>query len=234
MVRHGQASFLNENYDRLSETGELQSRRLGEYWVATGTSFDQVYRGPAQRHTGTCEMVAEAVRSAGRHWRDSVLMPELDEYPGIEVMRAFLPELTEKHEDIRALEAEFRDAGGTRDAARLFEKLFQRVTRMWVAGELDSPEVETWNSFCGRVERGITQIRQSASKNGQIVVFTSGGVIAATVRLALDLSPQKTLELSWSPRNASYSEFLFSGERFSLSSFNNIPHLQDESLLTYR
>ena len=108
------------------------------------------------------------------------------------------------------------------------------AAQMWVAGELESPKVESWHSFCARVDRGIAQIRRDALKNGNIVVFTSGGVIAATARAALDLSPQKTLELSWTPRNAGYSEFLFSGERFSLSTFNNLPHLEDAELLTYR
>jgi hypothetical protein len=52
--------------------------------------------------------------------------------------------------------------------------------------------------------------------------------------LALDLAPQRTLELSWTARNAGYTEFLFSVGRFSLSSFNNHPHLEDPDLLTYR
>jgi len=140
----------------------------------------------------------------------------------------------EKHEDIRELEAETRAAGDRVAAARVYDRLYQRITRMWVAGELDSPDVESWPHFCERVDRGIARIREQAGENRRIVVFTSGGVIGATVRTALDLSPQRSLELSWTSRNASYTEFLFSGERFSLSSFNNHPHLEDEELLTYR
>lgn len=234
LVRHGQASFLSHNYDRLSELGEQQSRILGEYWVRTGTVFDQVYYGPACRHLGTGEIVAGVFRSAGRPWPQPVTLPEFDEYPGIEVMRTFLPGLMETHEDIRALEAEFRQAGEQGVAFRLYDKLFQRVTRMWVDEELDSPEVEAWKDFCERIERGIAHIRAEAGKNARIVLFTSGGVIAATARIALQLAAQRTLELSWTSRNASYSEFLFSAERFSLSSFNNHPHLEDEALLTYR
>ena len=149
-------------------------------------------------------------------------------------MRTFLPGLMEKHEDIRELEAESRAAGDRNTAARVYDRLYQRITRMWVAGELDSPEVESWVHFCERVDRGIAHIREQAGAYRRIAVFTSGGVIAATVRMALDLSPQRTLELSWTSRNASYTEFLFSRERFSLSSFNNHPHLEDEDLLTYR
>jgi broad specificity phosphatase PhoE len=234
LVRHGQASFLEKNYDKLSSLGERQSTRLGEYWVETHSFFDQVYHGPAERHIRTGELVATAFRAAGLSWPESVLVPELDEYPGIEVMRAFLPGLVEKHQDIRDLEAEFRGATETKRARRLYDLLFQRITRMWVAGELESPEVESWQIFCERIERGINRIREAGLKNSRIAVFTSGGVIAATARMALELSPQKTLELSWAPRNATYSEFLFSGERFSLSSFNNIAHLQDPELISYR
>ena len=134
LVRHGQAAFLEQNYDRLTPLGERQARLLGEYWLRTSTTFDQVYRGPAER----------------------------------------------------------------------------------------------------RVDRAIALIRDGSGKNGRVVGFTSGGVIAATVRIALDLAAQRTLELSWTSRNASYSEFLFTIERFSLSSFNNHPHLEGPELLTYR
>jgi broad specificity phosphatase PhoE len=241
LVRHGQASFLESNYDKLSERGERQARILGEYWLETGATFDQVYYGPACRHLRSGEIVAEVYRRAGAAWPEPVTLTELDEYPGIEVMRTFLPGLMERHEDIRALEAEFRRqhtlCGQARDqsaAFRIYDKLFQRITRMWVDEELDSPEVESWRSFCERVDRGIASIREGVYKNGRVAVFTSGGVIAATVRTALDLSPHRTLELSWTSRNASYTEFLFSRERFSLSSFNNHPHLEDEEMLTYR
>ncbi len=234
LVRHGQASFLQENYDKLSERGEQQSLILGEYWVRTGARFDQVYYGPACRHLRTGELVADVYRSAGVAWPEPITLPDLNEYAGIEVVRTFLPGLMETHEDIRALEAEFRQAGEQDVAFRLFDKLFARITRMWVNEELDSPDVEPWRDFCARIDRGIAHIRNDAGKNARIAVFTSGGVIAATVRLALDLSPLKTLEMSWTSRNASYSEWLFSPERFSLASFNNHPHLESEDLLTYR
>lgn len=231
LVRHGQASFLQPNYDKLSSLGEEQARRLAIFWLKTGTRFDHAFHGPACRQVHTGEIVAETFRAAGVGWPEASSIPELDEYPGIEVVRAFLPELIEKHEDIRQFDQEFRTAADRAVAARAFEKMFQRVTRLWVAGELDSPDVETWQAFCERVEVGV---RKACDAAGRVVVFTSGGVIAATARIALDLSPQRTLELSWAPRNASYSEFLFSGERFSLSTFNAYPHLDSPELLTWR
>ncbi len=232
VVRHGQASFLEADYDKLSKLGEEQARKLGDYWIARGVRFDRVYYGPARRQAGTGEIVRERYRAAGLDWPEPVCLPHFDEYPGIEVMRAFLPRLIEEHEDIRLLEREFRSAAGERAAAaRAFEKIFQRVTRLWVAGELASPGVESWQTFCDRVAEGIAQVRRGG---GRAVVFSSGGVMAAAARIALDLSPLRTLELSWAPRNACYSEFLFSGDRFSLAAFNAFPHLDSPELLTWR
>jgi broad specificity phosphatase PhoE len=234
LVRHGQASFLAENYDKLSPLGERQAHKLGEYWVRAGVCFDQVYFGPAERQVRTGEIAGAILKENGLPWPDPVSLSELNEYPGIELMRAFLPGLMEKHEDIRELEAQFRVAGDKSSAARVYDRLFQRITRMWVAGDLDSPDVESWSKFCERVDRGIGKMRDFSAKNGRIVAFTSGGVIAATVRLALELSPQKTLELSWASKNASYAEFLFSGERFSLGSFNSTPQFEGAEWITHR
>lgn len=231
IVRHGQASFLDADYDKLSKLGEAQARKLGEYWVQREIRFDRVYYGPARRQWGTGEIVRQVYEQAGKDWPAPVCLAEFDEYPGIEVMRAFVPGLIDKHEEIRLLESEFRTAGERKAAARAFEKMFQRVTRMWVAGELESPEIETWQAFCDRVASGIAKVRAAG---GSAVIFSSGGVMAATVRIALDLSAVRTLELSWTPRNGCYSEFLFSGERFSLNTFNAYPHLDSPDLLTWR
>ena len=53
LVRHGQASFGADDYDQLSERGEAQAVRLGEYWRERGLSFDAVYAGTLKRHQQT-------------------------------------------------------------------------------------------------------------------------------------------------------------------------------------
>lgn len=234
LVRHGQASYLADDYDKLSPLGEQQARILGQHWFQSGAVFDQIYYGPACRHVHTGEIVAGVYSDAGVDWPKPVKLQELDEYAGIQLMRTFLPGLMETHEDIRALEAEFRQAPDQNAAFRVYDRLFQRITRMWVNEELDSPDVESWKSFRERIARAIEKIRENAGKNGRIAVFTSGGVIGAAVGSALELSAHKTLEISWASRNASYTELLFSSDRFSLSSFNNHPHLDRPELLTYR
>lgn len=235
LVRHGQASFLADDYDQLSAKGRMQSERLGEYWGSVpDRTFDVIIHGPAKRHAQTGEIVAEAFRAKGLVWPEPVEISEFDEYQAFELMRAALPGLLEREPEVRALEADFQRLSGAQEKARAFEKLFQRVTRMWVNGELEADGVEPWAQFCARVIRGLERVRDLAGKKANVVVFTSGGPIAAAASVALGLSAIKTLELSWASRNSSYSEFLFSDGRFSLSSFNVHPHLTDRSLLTYR
>jgi hypothetical protein len=62
---------------------------------------------------------------------------------------------------------------------------------------------------------------------------SSAGAIGAAMRCALHLSREDTLQMFWMSRNASFSDFRVSGERFILSAFNAHPHLDDDSLLTY-
>jgi hypothetical protein len=43
------------------------------------------------------------------------------------------------------------------------------------------------------------------------------------------------MRLAWMVKNGSITEFLFSRDRFSLSSFNSLGHLEDDpKLVTYR
>ena len=55
LVRHAQASFLTQDYDRLSPLGHEQSRLLGEYCVRHDLHFDRAIIGPRRRHRETAE-----------------------------------------------------------------------------------------------------------------------------------------------------------------------------------
>ena len=57
LVRHGQASFSADDYDRLSPAGEAQARRLGDYWTRQAEVFDEVYVGPRRRQQQTADLV---------------------------------------------------------------------------------------------------------------------------------------------------------------------------------
>jgi len=108
------------------------------------------------------------------------------------------------------------------------------VISRWVAGEITAPGIESWHEFCLRVERGLAQVVRDTPPAASAMVFTSAGAIGAAMRRALHLSAEDALQLTWMSRNASFSGFLASGERFTLSTFNAHPHLDGDGLLTYR
>lgn len=233
LIRHGQASFLSDDYDRLSDTGRLQAECLGRYWASTGTLFTEVIYGPALRHRQTGEIAAAPVRSAGLAWPEPSVLADFDEYQAFELLHAAVPTLVETNPEIARLDLAWRSAP-PEARRRAFERLFQAVTLLWVRGEIHPPGVEPWHDFCARVRRGLSKVLAQPGAGRRVAVFTSGGPIAAAVQSALDLSPVRTLELSWASLNASFTEFSFSGDRFSLASFNRRPHLEDPALLTFR
>jgi broad specificity phosphatase PhoE len=234
LIRHGQASLFEEDYDRLSALGERQAAALGEYWARTRTVFDRVYSGPAKRHLRTAELAGDVCRKAGLTWPEPMVLPDLDEFPGEALTRRYLPRLAAENSRIGALARDLRRAHGRPEHARAIELLFRAFTTMWVRREFDASEVETWEMFESRVRRGLNEVRNHGTKGARVALFSSAGPTAIAVQLAHGLEPLQTLELAWLVRNSACSEFLFSGGRFSLLGFNAVPHLADPALVTYR
>lgn len=234
LARHGQASFLEHDYDKLSPTGEKQARMLGEYWARRNVAFHRVLSGPRVRQKDTAKIVGECYRKAGLRFPEPIVMPEFDEYASEAVLEKSLPGLIERNDEVRELNRAFVGSTNPGERQKNFQKMFETVIGSWVNGELAVPGVESWIEFCARVNRGLTELITDAHSGEEALVFSSGGPIAVAVQRALNLTARNTLGVLWMSRNCSYSEFLFSGDRFTLSSFNAFPHLDDPALLTYR
>ena len=82
------------------------------------------------------------------------------------------------------------------------------------------------------MRRGLTKIRTDNGPGRRIAAFTSTGPVAVVAGEALSLADEPTLKLSWVVRNATYSEFLFTGDLFSLSTFNAASHFYEPKLWT--
>jgi broad specificity phosphatase PhoE len=234
LVRHAQASFLEPNYDKLSPLGETQSRLLGEHWAQRKITFDRVSVGPCARHNDTVKLVSAAYHQAGLNFPEPETLPEFDEYHAEEVLRGSLPALLEKDQKIRDLHAAFQTAANTDTQRTTFQKLFEAVIGDWVRGVINLEDVEAWQEFCARVNSGLDKFLSAATRGEKVAIFTSGGPIAVATQRALHLSPENTLQMTWMSRNSSWSEFLYSADRFTLSSFNVHEHIADSAMLTYR
>ncbi len=234
VVRHAQASFLEQNYDKLSALGEMQARLLGEYWARCNIVFDRTCTGPCARQQDTLKIVSEAYAKVGLEFPGPLVLPEFDEYQGETVLKHSLPGLLETEPKIRDLHAAFQSSSGTTEHRVSFQRLFEAVIGEWVRGAISVQGVETWLEFCLRVNSGLLKFLSAGGHGERVAIFTSGGPIAVAVQHALRLSPESTLQVSWMSRNSSWSEFLYSADRFTLSSFNVHAHLDDPTMLTHR
>lgn len=234
LVRHGQAAFLTEDYDRLSPLGRRQLRYLGDYWIGLDTPVDRIATGTLKRHRQSAEALAEAYAAAGRPLPEIEILPGLDEFPWDAMLEYATRELADRFPEIRHHHRAFLGASVPRDRHRHFQLFMESVTAHWARDDFETPEVETFGAFASRVNAALDLLCHEAASGQHIVAITSGGPAAVAVRRALEMPSERTLDLVWTLRNAGLVEFLFRREQFSLSAFNAVPHLGTPDLWTYR
>jgi broad specificity phosphatase PhoE len=217
LIRHGQATYFGEEADQLTKLGREQSRLLGEHWARRGLRLDRVLVGPCVLHRQTLEEVA-----AGLALPEPELVDALDEYPALEIFKRAMGEGT--------VAGPKSGSEGSFD----FEQTFVGLMRRYAAGEIAYEDVESFSRFRERVARLLEQVTVQADRGHTIAAFTSGGPVAAALGHVLDLTDERVLELSWTPRNTSITELVFRPGRLSLSAFNRHPHLDEQRLVTVR
>jgi broad specificity phosphatase PhoE len=235
LVRHGQASFFEENYDRLSPLGERQARRLGEFFVARRVKFDAFFSGPAERQRRTAEIVAETMISAGCPCPALTVVPGLNEHGGDKLLsQPHMQAILQKYPELGALEQAFRDAREPEDVQKGFQKLFEAAVLLWTRGEINSPEMELWEEFHERARLAFDSIISHTERGKTTLAVSSVGPISVAVQMALKTSIPVSLDLGWRLRNASVTSFIYTPGRLNLDGFNSLAHLADPDEITYR
>ena len=234
LIRHGQSRAFEQDSDRLTELGEVQARKLGEYWLRQNVSFDEIYCGTLRRHCQTAEIVRECFAAAGRSWPAAQNAAALNEYDATGLWQRLAPALAESDAEFRDLHDDFQQHRDQPDRNRYFQKMFEVLTVRWLRGEIEVEDVETWTTFRDRVRNALKQIIAQEGSGRRVAVFTSGGVIGLSVQSALQAPESQALQINWRIRNCSLTEFTFSRNRLSLDTFNALPHLDDSAWRTFR
>ena len=237
VVRHGQARFLTDDYDRLSDLGRRQSEALGRAWLDETVRPVRAYAGTLLRQRDTAAGVAAAFGAANVSFPETEVVAGLDEYPADALIAELVPLLRRDDPAVDRDASEFEAA--TDDAARYrpVHRLLEAVMRAWVAGDypLDSVSLPTWTDFSGGVRQALRSIMSDAPRSADVAVFTSGGPVGVTVQTVLEAPELKAAELNWRVHNASVTRLTFSGSgaRIALDSFNDVAHL-DPEMRTFR
>jgi broad specificity phosphatase PhoE len=230
LVRHGQASAGSDDYDQLSKGGYEQARSLGAQWAAEGVMPDSVYVGPRKRHRQSAETLAAELPEG---WPEPTYLDEWDEHDAFAVVMHSAPLLANGDEWVAERFGEMTSGGP--ESLRAYLRLYRHITRMWVREELplDGQPFEPWRVFRERVEFAIDRILSEEGRGRTVAVFTSSGPVAVGAGRALGLGDLDMMELSWMVQNISVTEVLYSGDAFSLKSFNTLPCLTDHELRTF-
>ncbi len=230
-IRHGQASFGTDDYDRLSDIGFRQAKILARHLAQTGKIFDAVYCGEMERQQKTAEAFVNHYNENGL----AVPRPQIDgnfnEYDSLSVWDALIPELTA---ELPAIAGELEKLPGDN---RAFQRIFSQVMNRWAKGDYKASAIPRWDDFTRGVARGLENVTTRHGAKKRLAVFTSGGPISVAVRSALGLSDRMTLEISWQLMNASITRIKYNSQGIMLAGFNDVTHLElegDSRLLTYR
>ncbi len=229
LIRHGQASFGTDHYDRLSSTGKRQAEILGDHLAGIGLQFQAVFSGSLQRQIDTA-------RIAISRYPETAVSPEVlisndfDEFNSTPFIKAQLPDMVNRNPSIaNALQR-------MNSERKAFKYVFGKAMLRLADPQYNIPGLETFQSFVKRVGAAIYRINGENSEDSNIAVFTSSGTIAAVMKTALGLSDEITIRTGWHILNSSVSVFDYSNDYLSLKSFNSIAHLEmcnDDNIITF-
>lgn len=231
LVRHGQASFGAASYDKLSDHGIEQVRLLARHWQALGVKFDHIISGSLLRQQETAAGLAALHKLPNSEPQTN---PAFNEYNGDPLIRIYL-------RDFGAVEGLATEADWPIKDRKLFQRVLEAAALKWVRGELnptgEDSDFEHYASFKQRVHAGIESAMSQHGSGSQVLISTSGGVIAMALQRVLDFPDEQVIATNWMLHNSSVTRIRYGGGRVSLTQFNSLPHLERkgrQDMITYR
>lgn len=222
LVRHGQASFGADDYDQLSELGQRQSQRLGQYLRARhgdAWGLDAVLTGTLRRQRQTWEGIAAGagLNTPRTEW------PGLNEYDSHAVIAAIRPEPLPKPDTPELYRQHFR--------------LLREGLQAWMDGRTQPVGMPSYADFLAGVVGALDHVRGlQGGEHSRVMIVSSGGPIATAVGHVLGAPTSASIELNLRIRNSAVTEFQFNPKRHQVLTYNTLPHLDGpeyEDWVTY-
>src|SRR6267142_4607563 len=142
LIRHGQASYGQVDYDRLSPRGHDQARALGKFLA--GAQLDALYVGPLRRQIETAAVATEAASGA---LPTATSLAELAEYPAFDLIQHFMPKLVAEDPKFAMFP--------TKPDRALADAAFKTILQRWSRDEWQVDGVERVTQFAARVRAGL-------------------------------------------------------------------------------
>jgi len=218
LVRHGQAPFGMDDYDRLTATGVAQCEQLARHWRAIGRQVDCLFSGTLRRQRDSAAAFARVFGAADGAAFGPRALPGFEEY------------------NHRAL-LEAHDGGGLRGAStdpREFHRRLTQALAAWTDGRLD---FEPYGEFRARCAAALGALLAATGRGRTAVLFASAGSIAAAIQDALGVGDRDAVRLKLTFYNTGVSCLLWDGEAITIESVNAVSHLENPSctrMITHR
>jgi len=209
LVRHGQASFGRDDYDRLSDLGREQAEATGRWLRERGLRRPVAVHGSLRRQRDTAAL---ALAAAG-HDVEPRVDARWDEYDHIDLVRRY---------------AAARGAGEPR-SSREFQVVLDAALVAWV----EHGDEGGWPTFTHAVGTALHELVASLEVGQDAVVFTSAGVIAAVCANLLSADAAGLVALNRVAVNGAVTKLAAGRSGIALLTFNEHSHLDGEHL-TYR
>jgi len=229
-IRHGQASFGAANYDQLSPLGQRQADLTGQFLHQVGLRIDAAFAGNLSRQQETGQRALAGLGNPCELQTDR----RFNEIDNDEQVKALLPGLAAQDEKLAAIVA-----GGFK-SSKDYQKVIDAVFNAWVSPDCPATDITSWPEFRDGVEAAIRMVMTSVGAGKNTAIFSSGGTIATAVGLILGVQHSGFYQFYEPMMNCSITHMIYSGSRISLSTFNNVGHLElmgaqlGESLVSYR
>ncbi len=228
LIRHGQASFGQENYDELSRIGHQQANILGESLRDRVGTFDHMVLGSMVRHKQTAEQCLNAM-SQTFDQTESTVHSGWNEYDHQDI----LAQLGDEFKTPQSIEKYVRSQPNPKAT---FEKVFNKAMDRWMSGDHDADYVETWQHYQARIKKALKATIEIAKTAEKVAVFSSGGPISVVSQHLLQVEPNKVMQVNWTIVNSSVTKLVSSSSRLFLSTLNDHSHLEGryKELITYK
>ena len=226
LIRHGQASFGTDNYDRLSTLGRRQAEVLGEYLEHAGIKFDAVISGSLERQRDTARI------ATGRDPdRVDARFNETDNDAHFE---HYAPMLVKQHPELEEL------LERAKPHSRSFQLVLRRVFHHWVTTEEETPGMESWSSYSENAWQALSSLMKDYGRGVDLGLFTSGGTVATLVARVTGLPGTGVYQFFEPMINCSITRLVYNDDQVALQYYNDHSYFQvfgtqrDENLVTYR
>lgn len=215
LVRHGQGGATPEKYDELSPLGHRQARQLGQWLLSHQREFCALAVGRLRRQRETLDAVCAVYAQAGRPLPPVEVLPGLDEYRFIDMLRAFA-ELHPDHPELVAV----RERPGERQQ---WVGLLRTTLSAWSRDQLPGAP-ESFAAFRRRTSAALDTLQQRM-QSGSVLAVSSAGVMGRISQQVLGFDDATFIDVNLSFQNTAMCEYRLTRAGLKLASLNALPHL---------